>query len=116
MGWRTVDHMSGTSPVCTACGQAPRNQETDDFLPAYTADGVDVDWGNNLYICYKCMDSLVQLHGSMPPEEAEKKETRVENLENEVEALKTQLEEQGERIEAMLRGAKARKELKEATK
>lgn len=115
MGWRTVEHMSGTSPVCTACGQAPRDDDNN-FLPAYTADGVDVDWGNDLYICFKCAGIISGLHGCLNPEETEALEKRVQNLEDANEEKGTRLEEQAARIETILNGAKARKALKESVK
>src|SRR6478736_3239796 len=111
MTWVVVDHMFGPSPVCTACSQAPRDAE-DNFRPAYAADGVDVDWGNHLFICAACMDVLVELHGSMSAEAAKKMRRKLRLTEESLEDYKRQLQEQEDKIQSMLGGAKARSELK----
>jgi hypothetical protein len=111
MGWKVIDHMFGPSPVCTACSQAPRD-EHDNFRPAYNADGVDVDWGNHLFICGACMDVLVELHGSMRVDDADKMRRKLELTEEQLEATELQLAQQEERINSMLSGAQARKDLK----
>ena len=108
MTWKVVDHMFGPSPVCTACSQAPRDEE-DNFRPAYNADGVDVDWGNHLFICGACMDVLVELHGSMRTEDAEKMRKKLELKEQAYDELETRFNEQETRIETMLGRATARK-------
>lgn len=110
--WEQVPHMFGPAPVCTACGQVPKDDHGAGPLPAYNAVGVDVDWGNHLFICWTCAGILAELHGCDTAENTEKRKKQLRLLKEKNEALTTQLAEQQEKIDTIVAGARARKELK----
>jgi hypothetical protein len=102
--------MFGPAPVCTACGQVPKDD--DGPLPAYNAVGVDVDWGNHLFICATCAGILAELHGCATPEETVKMKKVMKLQAASIEAAEKKLREQQDKIDRVVAGAKARKELK----
>jgi hypothetical protein len=109
--WEQVEHMFGQSPVCTACGQAPRDVDGN-LLPAYNAVGVDVDWGNHLFLCARCAEIVAELHGCSTAEETFRASKQLKLKDQQISELETKLAKQQELIDRVTAGAKARKELK----
>lgn len=99
--------------VCTLCGSNPNNDDGT-AKKAIFAEGVDIDWGNSVYICWECGELIADLMG---------RATRrgFDELELKHEALLTahaELEEAHERQEALVEkireGSAAQKTLKSA--
>jgi hypothetical protein len=107
MSWIMVPNMSTPPYCCIACGSTPRD-ESGNHKASAMASAVDVKWGDSVYICESCGHVLAELFGYVSPDKVHELKDRIEELEDvqeEHEALKA-------RVERMLSGAKARREVK----
>jgi hypothetical protein len=77
---------------------------------------VDVDWGNNLYICDECSGVIGELMGWVRPEDFEKLKAEHKDLERRHEKLRERFKEQKGRLERIISGRKAEKEHKRKRK
>lgn len=48
---------------CTLCGGNPIDESTGEQIKAIYASGVDIDWGNSVYICWECGHLIADLVG-----------------------------------------------------
>jgi len=110
MKWVTVDAMRLIPYKCIACGGTPRDVEGDN-VPAYFAEGVDYDWGKALYLCDSCVRIVGQLRGMVDVDVHEKVKKQLEVELEEHEALARAYDAQENRIERMLDGVRAKKEV-----
>lgn len=99
--------MSLTPNACAACGSQPRDEETNEVLPAAYASGVDIDWGGTLYICQICAGLLGEMYGMLSQEEGDRLEARVKELTEELEERTTDLETAQSRLDRVLDGKRA---------
>lgn len=106
-----LETMRGTAPHCTFCRGVPRDDDNEP-LPGATAEGVDVNWGDNLYICQDCIAIGGELIGMLTPVESEKLRKQIEFRNRQVEKLQGQIQKLEDRVERMLTGAKAVSEAK----
>jgi len=103
-----VSKMVGSLPNCAFCSAGGTS--------AVTAPGVDINWGDNLYMCDGCVRVAAQLIGLLPEEKVEEIQNRNEFLEKRIEQVVTELGEANARIDRMLEGARAKREAREARK
>lgn len=109
MKWAVVQGMKLRPHRCFACGNT--GEQGDDGPPtAYFAEGADVNWGDSVYLCESCVKVLGQLAGMVSEEEHQLTVTKLENLERKHEQLQEEYDRQGERIDRMIDGVKAKKE------
>jgi outer membrane murein-binding lipoprotein Lpp len=113
-----LEIMRGTAPHCTFCHGVPREDGVLEGgpLPGVTAQGVDVNWGDNLYICQDCIRVAGELIGMIPTVKAEKLEKQIDFRNKQVEKLQAQNEKLQAQMDAMLAGAQAAREAKAAAK
>lgn len=57
-----VSAMTEQPNCCTLCGSTPTDNDGQ-LKPAIFASGVDVDWGNAVYICWECGEIISDLMG-----------------------------------------------------
>lgn len=110
MRWIKVPAMNLKPHRCSACGSTPRDDATGDNLPAMFREGVDINWGDSLYICWTCARIISELYGAISPEKASDLQTQLEETRTELEETSTELSESRARIDRMLDGVKAKKE------
>jgi hypothetical protein len=80
--------------------------------PAAFREGVDINWGDSLYICCSCARVIGGLFGMMDADEVNSLVREHEALQANYNELSQDFGKQKERIETMLEGAKAKKELR----
>lgn len=101
-----VSKMVGSLPNCAFCSGGG--------CSAVTAPGVDINWGDNLYMCEGCVSVAAQLVGLLPEDKVEELVGRNNFLEKRLQQVSTELETANERIDKMLEGARAKKEARKA--
>ena len=102
--------MSLTPNACAACGSQPRDEETNEVLPAAYASGVDIDWGGTLYICQICAGLLGEMYGMLTQEEGDRLEERIKELEGDLEERTTERDTAQSRLDRVLDGKRAEAE------
>lgn len=107
--WAAVQGMKLRPYRCVGCGNTGEMEE-DGPPKAFFCEGVDINWGDSLYLCESCVNVLGQLAGMVTEEEYELAKTRLETLQHKHEQLKQEHDRQDERIDRMLDGVKAKKE------
>ena len=114
--WVAVPTMKLIPNKCIACGSTPRDDSVEGRPPmeAYFCEGVDYDWGKSLYLCGNCVRVLGLLRGMVDVVEHQKVVKSREQLVAELEELKAAYNEQEGRIERMLDGVRAKKEVTQA--
>lgn len=118
MKWVAVDAMRLKPYKCISCGGTPRDDavEGKPNLEAYFCEGVDYDWGKSLYLCGNCVRVVGLLRGMVDVEEHEKLKARFAVLQEKYDMLDEDHKQQEERIERMLGGVRAKKEIEETRK
>lgn len=111
--WVAVDAMRLKPNKCIACGGTPRDDavEGKPNMEAYFCEGVDYDWGKSLYLCGNCVRVLGLLRGMVDVDEHERVKREKENWERQFGELADEHEELKSRVDRMLDGVKAKKEV-----
>ncbi len=112
MKWSKVSGMKLKPYRCTACGSTPQKEDGSGPEDAYFAEGVDVDWGNSLYICSSCVRVLGQLAGMATPDQVTRLQNEKEQALTEAEELQEELNRTDARLRKIIDGSKAVKEEK----
>lgn len=113
MGLRRVQGMPLMPHTCLLCGQGPTSNDgaTRDVI---FAEGVDVDWGNSVYICWECAELIADLVKRVTREGFDKLEATHEALTTEHAELLGKYTEQEETLDTIRRGSAAVKKVKAA--
>lgn len=98
---------------CTICGGLPRDETVagGPLLGVFVPLGVDVNWGEDLVICQGCAGVMADMMGRV---ERAKHEGAVEamlKLQVEYDKLESRYEEQAARVQAIVKGRRAQKEV-----
>jgi hypothetical protein len=103
---------------CVACGGTPRDDEIEGrpSMQAYFCEGVDIDWGNSLFLCGNCVRVLGELRGMVGVTEHNKLKTLYESLLDSHEKLSETHAALQDRVDRMLDGVAAKKEVTKARK
>ena len=96
---------------CLTCGGTPSNDDGTQ-KPAIYADGVDVDWGNSVYICWDCGELIADLMGRATRGGFDDLTEKYEELKAQHEELLEEHEKQEALIEKIREGSAAQKTLK----
>lgn len=109
--FQLTDGMPLQPNVCLTCGGTPTN---DDGTPkkAIFAEGVDVDWGNSVYICWECSELIADLVGRATRSGFDALEARHEALLEAHAELEVAHERQEALIDKIREGSAAQKTLK----
>ena len=99
--------------ACVNCGST--GQQGEDGPPeSIFFGGVDINWGDSLYLCMGCAQVVAQLVGFHTPAEYDKVARQNKKLSQQVEKLTVERDNLEGRMNRMLDGARARKEAKES--
>lgn len=98
--------------TCLTCSCNPTNPDGSQMMAVF-AEGVDVDWGNSVYICMECADLVADLIGRVPREFSDKTEAELEALKVEHTELIEAHEAQEALIQKIRDGGAAQKTLRE---
>ena len=113
-GMMVVPGCAGPPGHCGICHQVPRDEE-DNAAPVIDTN-VDIDYGDNLYICVNCARVIGALIDMVSEEDVSKLRADIAQLE----AANEELEENNEtlqgRIDRMIDGARAKREAKQGKK
>jgi hypothetical protein len=105
-----VEAMSKQPGICLVCGGNPPDPiDSRRQMPAIDLD-VDVNWGDNAYLCNECASLVSDLIGRPKVDVYMKVKKKVEELREENEALTAENEQLNSRLHRIVEGAKARKE------
>lgn len=116
MKWERIQGMKYKPYGCTACGSSPTKEDGSGPEDAYWAQAVDVNWGDSLLLCSSCVRVLGGLAGFLEPERAQILRDRNESLDQQLQLEKGQHAELKARVERMLDGARAKKEVQQKKK
>src|SRR4051812_24624321 len=116
MKWARVVGMKLKPYNCIACGCTPTNEEDPNGGPAdaYFAEGVDVNWGDSVYLCGTCVRILGELRGMVDTDKVEKVQAENKKLKKLLESEEAKHEALKEKVSRMVDGAKAKREAKAA--
>lgn len=103
-----VDNMRKAPGTCGICHTTP-NDPDGKPLPAIDTN-VDVDWGNNLYICHECIDVICDLAGRVTPDTHDKLRESYDQLDKDHDRLRNRFKKLEERANRMAEGKKASRE------
>ena len=99
---------------CVCCGSNPHKEDGSGPEEAIFAEGVDIDWGNSVYICKSCVNIMATLFDYITPEEKHKLEQKIKKFKEERDNYKEDRDVLQSRIDRMLDGKAAIKEAKGA--
>jgi aminoglycoside N3'-acetyltransferase len=116
--WVVVPAMHLKPYRCIACGSTPRDTTHPNRpqLQAYFCEGVDVNFGDSVFLCEECVKVLGQLRGMVDVDVHEKLMRQHKELEVSYRDLEADYNTQESRIERMLDGVKAKKEVTSSRK
>lgn len=104
-----VPNMRKAPGRCGICNTTPM----EDGKPRPAIDtNVDVDWGNNLYICDECTDVIAGLLDWITPEEYAQMKAALNQLKGDHKRLRKKFKERGEDLKALAEGERIRNRVK----
>ena len=98
---------------CGICNTTP--MENGKPLPAIDTN-VDVDWGNNLYICAECINVIADLAGRVDEADHQELVSKHDELKLSHKTLRRRFKEQEEQMEKILKGRQAETKVKKKRK
>jgi hypothetical protein len=107
---QVVGNMSVQPGHCGICRQTPTDHEGNP-VPCIDTD-VDINWGENLYICHQCANVIGVLIGNEDKDVAAQLRADLAQAEKAVEELTAENDTLQARIDRMIDGVRARKEAK----
>jgi hypothetical protein len=101
---------------CTACGNHPVDETKPNRppLPMVWATGLDINWGESLLLCMNCAGVISDLLDRPSRELVTKLKDELKLARKQRDKANEKLQAQQTKIDRILSGAKAKKELKEA--
>lgn len=111
MGWKRVSSMTNQPGCCLVCGGNPTDVEGNQ-QPSLHAEGIDVNWGDDLYLCWECVNLIADLIWRVPREDFDKMSQDLWDTEKELDELKKDHKKLQAQMLRIVDGAKARKEVK----
>lgn len=107
-----VKGMALTPQACVLCANNPVDEATGEQQEAIFAPGVDVNWGDSVYICDSCCQIIADLKGRVTTEGFDKLTARYDELLQEHIDLEEKHEKAKAFIERIKDGNKAVKDVK----
>jgi hypothetical protein len=107
-----VRGMALTPNACVLCANNPVDETTGEQQEHIFAPGVDVNWGDSVYICNSCGQIIADLLGRSTVEGFDRLQAENEELKEELEDLKERHERAKAFIERIKEGNKAVKAVK----
>jgi hypothetical protein len=110
--WELTQGMPLQPNCCIACGSTPIDDEGVPDAAAW-ATGIDVNWGDSVYLCRTCVRVAAGLFGMMTDDEAEKMREELQGLREEHSELEREHAKLSAFVGRMRDGAQAKKQAKE---
>jgi hypothetical protein len=101
--------------TCVCCGGGPTDNDGNQRECIF-AEGVDIDWGNSVYICWDCTQLIADLAGRTTKEGFDRLQSAFEELQGEHEQLLSQFTEQEGLLDKIREGSAAQKEVRSRKK
>lgn len=97
---------------CGICNTTPNDL---DGSPKPAIDThVDVDWGNNLYICAECVDVICELSGRVTEETHQRVKSSLKQLKRDHENLRNKFQKQSADLKKLAEGKKIERRVRRA--
>lgn len=97
--------------VCLTCGATPTNDDGT-YKQAVFAEGIDVNWGDSVYICWECSELIADLVGRATRRGFDELTAKYETLLEAHAELEAEHERQEALVEKIREGSAAQKTLK----
>lgn len=104
--------MENSPGVCTLCACTPTEVDGDQ-KPCIHAEGVDVNWGDDVYICAECVEVICDLWDRPSEEQVSKVRSEIKFLRKQVKRKDQEIAEKDELLRKIREGTKAIKQVKE---
>jgi len=101
---------------CVLCANNPLDEITGKQQEAIFAPGVDVNWGNSVYICMSCAQIIADLIGRVPVEGFDNLKAKFDALDEEHTELVEQHAKARKLLERVADGKRATREVKAQSK
>lgn len=101
--------------TCILCGQGPTDNEGNQQTVIF-AEGVDVDWGNSVYICGECGEIIADLMGRVTREGFDHLTDSFETLQVAHADLLVEHEQQEELLDKIREGSAAQRTVRSKKK
>lgn len=111
-----VEGMELTPQSCVLCSNNPVHEVTGEQQKAIFAPGVDVNWGDSVYICWSCAHIIADLLERVTVEGFDQLTTKYENLKVAHEELKANHERARALLDRIKDGKAAIQEAREDKK
>lgn len=111
-----VKGMELTPQACVLCANNPVDEVTGEQQEHIFAPGVDVNWGDSVYICNSCGQIIADLLGRVTTVGFDKLKGENEELKEELEGLKVEHEKAKKLLERVADGRRAEKAVKKEQK
>lgn len=113
MALELVDQMTEQPGACILCGGNPPGPDGQ-TRPAIHAVGLDVNWGDSVYVCGECADLIADLIGRVDEKEHKALQHDYRKLSKAHAKLTRQYRELKNRTRRIVDGERAKKEVKSA--
>lgn len=101
--------------TCILCGQGPTDNDGNQQTVIF-AEGVDVDWGNAVYICGECGEIIADLMGRVTREGFDRLTTSNEELQDKYNILLVEHDAQEELLDKIREGSAAQRTVRSKKK
>lgn len=98
--------------ACVCCGGNPVDENTGEAFENVFVPGVDINWGDSVYICHACCEIIADLKGRVTREGFDKLEVRNQKLQDKYDRLATEHEKAESLLSRITEGKNAVKEAK----
>lgn len=98
---------------CAACGSTPQKEDGSGAEDAAFREGVDINWGDSLYICKSCAKVIGELFGMMIPDDVTALKRENKELGKQLEGAQEKLDKQEKLLDRVREGSKAQKEIRQ---
>lgn len=114
MALAVVQTMEQNPGCCIICRGTPTDAEGR-LRPAIDAD-MEVNFGDWVYVCIECAEILAMLIGCLSMERSEQLQAMLHDANDHSEKLQEELDRERERMERLINGKRALREIKERRK
>lgn len=111
MALEFVDVMSEEPGHCTLCHGTPTDMDGHP-LPSIHVPGLDVNWGESVYICLECAGVIADLIERVDEEEHRALQKEYQQISKEYAKVRRAYAKVSKRLKAIVAGEKAKKEVK----
>jgi hypothetical protein len=107
-----VDKFEQQPAVCMHCGSSGVNEEVDE--PKIELVGIDINWGDTPYLCGECVKMICDLADRKTQREFNGLSQELQEARDTIEELEDKNETLQAKVDKILEGSRAKKELREA--